>query len=106
MTRRDYDAARSPALAHEQGHGGCWTGLVRQPNRGSGGADYVGDLGRHPVRSVTMVVADDHAFSRVLATHDVTRDRMSNNTRVRKGKIFGDHAPPAVGAESNRSHFR
>ncbi len=53
-----------------------------------------------------MVVADDHAFSRVLATHDVPRDGMSDKARVRIGKILGDHAAPPVGAESERSHFR
>jgi hypothetical protein len=51
-----------------------------------------------------VVIADEHAFARVFATHDVARDGVRDDSGIRKSKILGDDAAPAVGAEANRSH--
>ena len=47
-----------------------------------------------------MIVADQHAFARVLTANHVTRNRMRNDARICKGKIFGQNAAPSIGAES------
>ena len=46
-----------------------------------------------------MVVADEHAFTRVLISHHVARDGMRDNARVRKSEIFRDNTAPAVGSK-------
>jgi len=47
-----------------------------------------------------MVIADDDAFARIFAAHNVTGDGLRHNARVRERKIFRDDAAPAIG--SNR----
>ena len=51
-----------------------------------------------------MVVADQHAFARVFAAHDIARNRVRHNARVRNREIFGDDAAPAIGSKFNRLH--
>jgi hypothetical protein len=53
-----------------------------------------------------VIVTDDHTFSRVFTAHDVARNRFSHPARIRKGKIFGNNAAPAIGAKLYCRHFR
>ena len=46
-----------------------------------------------------MVIADDNAPARIFATHDIARDSICDDTRVRKGEILGNDAAPTVGPE-------
>jgi hypothetical protein len=51
-----------------------------------------------------MIVPNDDAFARILAANDITRNGLSHNPSIRKSKIFGDDAAPAIGPKFNRSH--
>ncbi len=53
-----------------------------------------------------MVVADQHALARIFAAHNIPRERMGDDARVRKRKIFGNNAAPAVGSKFDRRHER
>src|SRR5712692_2564680 len=105
VTGSDDDAAGGVALANEQGDSRRGARLVGEPDGSAGGADGFRHCGRETIGGEAMVVADKHAFARVFAAHNIARDGVSDDASVRKGKIFGDDAAPAVGAETNRTHW-
>src|SRR5258707_590765 len=101
----DHQAAGRSALPHEQGNCRSGAGLVGQENGRTGGRNHVGRDRGDFIRGESMVIADDDAFARILATHDVAGNGLRHNTRIRESKIFRDDAPPAIGAELNGVHI-
>ena len=52
-----------------------------------------------------MVITNDDALARVLATHHIARNRVRHDARIPESKIFRDDAAPAIGSELDRGHF-
>src|SRR5260221_14626692 len=106
VARGDHHATSRPALPNEQGKRRGGTGLVRQKSGRAAAGHHLGSSSGDLVRGEAMVVADDDTLARIFASHDVARDSLCYDARVRESKIFRDDATPAIGPKLNRVHFR
>src|SRR5260370_32314692 len=91
-------------MPHKIGNRRGGAGLVREPHWSSRGTDHFGDRGRNAVRGIAMVVADEHALARILVAHNVPRNRLRHDARVRESKVFRDDASPAIRSKRNPTH--
>src|SRR5271169_4377600 len=104
VARGDENAARGRTLANEQRNRGRGTRLVGKPNGRAGRGNHFSDRGGYAVGRKAVVVADQHAFARILATNDVACDGSGCNAGIRKREAFGDHVAPAICSKFYRGH--
>jgi hypothetical protein len=100
----DHDAAGGLALPYQQADRWRGAGFVGEPDGRASGTDGLSDSLRHAIGCKAVIVADQHAFAGVFAADNIASDSLRHRARIRKRKIFGNDAAPAVRAKSDGGH--